>query len=295
MSDIQSNLVPGSIWARSKQNGDVALSTVLCVTNLGCAERVLERNPQQVVFITAKHEILSMTIEQFVVNRHYQGIDAEMAATIEAVTTESDGEYEEPIDLDAVTADEADFTKLLGEDISIDEDDEDDEDADDSEPEIIESTLALNVGPHPLADLLESAFVSYTEVPSPTGDTHHILEFRLEHLTLREINAAFFLPDENAIQVFTVTSGTETTKIEPEGFVCAMFKATPAGSFGCLYLSSPGNFRTKDDPTYSEAAVYMGEDVASPNPNEVDMGEDVPMRKTPEVVANPNSITISVS
>jgi hypothetical protein len=265
MSEIQSNLVPGSVWARTKKNGDVSHVTVLVVTNVGCSERVLEVNPHQVVFITEQLQILSMTPEQFLNGRVYTDIDTDVAATIQVLTSEQeDDDDDEEIDLDSIEVDEDTFAKMLG-GTSVDEDDADSVEDDDNDliEEPVVNTLQLKVGPHPIAADLERTFVGYTEAPYHTGDTLHTLRFELDGtLSLNNISDAFYPKDPNAIQTFQVSTLYETAKIEVHAYADTMLESSRAGDTAVVYLISEGVFRDRAEDTgveQEEASTERGQ------------------------------------
>lgn len=290
MSEIQSNLIPGSVWARTKKNGDVSYSTVLCVTNQNCSERVLEVNPNQVVFLTEQLQILSMTPEQFLNGRVYADIDTDVAAAMEVLTTEQDDEDDEDIDLDSVEIDENAFTKLVGE--IAEGSDGDDQDTPD-EPDTREETprvaqfnaLKLNVGPHPIASDLESSFVGYSEAPYPTGDTMHTLRFALNGtLSLGNIADAFLLSDPNAIQTFEVTTNYEVSKVEVSAYAHTLLESSlTEGDVAVVYLLTNGDFRDRTEVEETQAGAHP------------ERGQSAVVPHVDEPLSSPQVVSVSVS
>ena len=237
--EIQSNIIPGSVWGRVKKNGEKSQVTVLLVTNQGCSTKVLESNPHQVVFLTEQSQVLSMTIDQFLNNRVYEGKRADIEAGISYILNPDTESEEEVIDLDTVEADEKLFDSMLPEEVG-------DDDTTELEPEDVNS-LSINVGPHPYAESLTQNFVSYTEAPYHTGDTLHTLKFRLgSDLSLETVAQAFKVSDPNSIQTFEVTTATTSFKVEVDSYITTMLESTYE-DLACLYILSNGDFRAVAD------------------------------------------------
>lgn len=259
-----SNLTSGSIWARQKPNSDeYSYSLVLCVTNEGLPERVLEKNPQQVVFVTDQGKILSMCVEDFCHKRHYFTFDASFADSFEEIITtrdddevESDPAEEGQSSIDDVVADE----KLFSAEQSVKDK---------------AGCLALNVGPHPLAEVLQSSLVGYVESPFHTGDTLHTLKFELsDSLTINGIIRAFLVSDPNSIQKFELSTATETFQVEIDTFVCVLLESDQWSNYGCLYITSNGCFRSHPDVGFIAQEVQpaaMEHGAAAPDTSVIDL------------------------
>ena len=245
-----SNLISGSIWARSKPNNESSYSMVLCVTNEGLPERVLEKNTQQVIFVTEQGKVLSMGVEDFCAKRHYETFDVDAAAAFEALINLLKGDDDSADDqptIDSVVADETLFAK----------DQPEPEPGASSEDEESASSLALNVGPHPLANILRKNLVLYTESPFYTGDTLHTLKFVLsDALSLASLREAFTISDPNAVQKFELVTATETFQVGIDAFVDVLLEADQWANYGCLYVTSQGDFRSPSE----EVAVATQED-----------------------------------
>lgn len=250
-----SNLIPGSIWERARK-GEPSYSLVLCVTNEGLSQNVLEKHPQQVVFVTDQGKVLSMGISEFAANRSYYNFNAKAAEMFDNLINppEEDEELDEEDaailaeGIDNVSPDETLFVSDAGP--ATEESAEDD--VVDSSP----SVMRINVGPHPIADLLQANLVGYSESPFHTGDTLHTLKFTLgSGLTLANIRDAFKVSDPNAVQKFELETATETFQVDIDGFVDVMLEADSWITYGCLYITSEGDFRSPVDLVITEQQV----------------------------------------
>jgi hypothetical protein len=210
-------------------------------------ERVLEKNPQQVIFVTGQGKVLSMGVEDFCAKRHYHTFDTDTATDFEALITlkEDDESDDDQLPIDSVVADEALFAKDQSEDAS-----------EEDEP-LGAPLMSLNVGPHPLADALRTNLRCYNEYPFHTGDTLHTLKFLLaDGLTIRGIREAFTITDPNAVQKFELVTATETFQVDIDAFVDVLLESDQYSTFGCLYVTSEGDFRSPAE----EVAVATQED-----------------------------------
>jgi hypothetical protein len=262
----QTILIPGSVWTRETSKGPKDV-TVLFITNLGLDEAVLAKSPQQVVFLTEKMEVLSMTPERFTKNRNFSTMNPQAETLINALLAPEleDGDDDEEIDLDAIQ---------LPEDSSGDGD----VSLDDQEPataavgETFETTgdlLKTQAQNKPstapvlelksdinaaLQHLLTSRFVSYSESMSlnGTGDTLLTLRFALSpELGLDTLVNAFGI--EGPIDSFTINSAIAPTVVEIDSFIqvwletVAPMNGHPSQSYGLVQVTSFGDIRAKQD------------------------------------------------
>ena len=244
-SSPTSNLFPGSVWERRTRKNDVSTSVVICVTNDGLSTSILEKHPQQVVFLTDKEQILSITVSEFVRNRTYVGMSEKVAEAMgalpELVFGSDDEDEDEEINIDDIDIDETLFND--GADPDAGTEPRDDEEDEVESPPI--RALSINVGPHPSKELLESSLVGYSESPYHSGDTLHTLSFKLGGgLTMEMVQAAFTSSDPNSIQKFEVQASADSYQVDIDGVIGVMLGATWYETTCRLYLTSPGDFRS---------------------------------------------------
>lgn len=234
-----SNLVSGSLWSRETKKNGQSISVVLFVTNEGLQEKVLEKFPQQVVFLTENNQILSMTVEEFTRARTFAGMSEKMASLLESIIVPDD-EEEETGEIDSV---EVDGKLFVTDDNGTEEESEEEEEQE--QPTSSRTDLYANFGPHPKAQALADNLAVYSEAPMlPGGDTLHTLKFNIgDDLTLSDIRDAFRIDDPNSIQKFELTTSTQTFTVDIAGFVNVMLESYPYVDYGCLFVTTEGNFR----------------------------------------------------
>jgi hypothetical protein len=278
MSEIQSNLIPGSIWNRQKKNG-VAKNTVLLVTNEGCSEKILAAHPQQVVFLTESYQVLSMSVNDFLQGRVYAGLEATVAATVELLTTEQEGPLDD-VEIEDVAIESSLFDSMLE---TVETDDDIEEVPTEVGADNLSATLGLSVGAHSLAPALESSLIAYSEAPYHTGDTLHILRFTLDNgLTIKDVAQAFTLTDPNAIQSFEVKTNREILNVVIDSYVDTMYEANAFEDCITLYVLSAGMYRDNTPAVQEE-------------PEEVILHDDPVTEVAADAIIDLNSPTITIS
>lgn len=262
--EIQSNLVSGSVWSRTKKNGDVSQVTVLLVTNVGCSDKVLAQHPNQVVFVTEQQQVLSMTPEHFLTGRVYEGLDNDVAAAVSYAITGPNEEDEEDIDLDSIEVDNDSFKELeaMASSDSYSGTEDDDASEDDSNTLVEEdydtSSELQFTSDNPTANAL--SLVSYSESPFHTGDTLHTLKFSLSGTSLKDVAAVFSSP---SMKEFTVTTNTTKVNVVIDGYVATFLEASYE-DIACVFLTSVGDFRADliqpfEQPTEVEEVAQVSE------------------------------------
>jgi len=288
----QTTLIPGSIWTRpaKKQGGEEVSVTVLFVTNSSVPAKVLEDHPQQVVFLTKKRNVQSMTLDEFVAGRSYTTMDKDAELLLESLTAEKldleDQEFDD-IDIDSIPLPD-DLRDMVGQG-SVTSD------------SAVDATL-VNVSPafavapdHPLAQVLSSRFVSYSEGaergdPQYIGNSSITLRFVLnESLTLamlRDVFGSAGSPLE--IDTFNVNSTLESTKVDFTVFVGAFLEVVATGSggsqtLGVVQLIAEGDIR--------DSQAVVADTVASHGETEVliDLSA-APMPATAAPAAQPSHV-----
>ena len=272
-------LLPGSVWEHFKSKKQ---ATVLMLSNTSIKNpEVAEKFPPQVIFLTHDYQILNQTIDLFMRSRSYVTMDSVVEALSYSLTAEPSAENEEgDIDLDSV---------LLPEDATTEEE---------TTPETTEvkeafiqgaeaKTLQLNVGPHPWAQQLRDAFVSYSEAPHWSGDTQHVLKFELGStgLSLEALRLAFGVEDPNSIQRFIVDSVYESTAVEIDGYVETFLQVGGDKAYGVVYVTSAGDFRSAEAVAEAVAElqklIQAEEDATEPVGDE-DAVEEIHAETIPE-------------
>lgn len=255
-----SNLVPGSIWKREGSETTTE-SVVLFVTNAGLSAKVLEKNPQQVVFMSADAAILSMSIDRFVKNRTYDGMSEPVSDLIAAIpgaalgapSVDDDEDDSDLIDLNQAVIDSALFTGGASEPEATTE-----------EPQE-SGGLVINVGPHPLQRALESAALAYRETPFHTGDTLHEVQFLLsDELTLEMLHSAFSPADPNSIQKFEVVLENTRFAVDFSGVIGVMLSGIGSTAVGSLFVVSDGDFRGTVNASADQVAAPVAAPVSAP-------------------------------
>lgn len=249
-----SNLVSGSLWSRETKKNGQSISVVLFVTNEGLQEKVLEKFPQQVVFLTENNQILSMNVEEFTRARTFVGMSEKMASLLESIITPED-EEEDTGDIDNVEVD----GKLFVTDDDQAEAADSGEEEEAEQPTSSRTDLYANFGPHPKAQALADNLAVYSEAPMlPSGDTMHTLKFNIgDDLTLSDIRDAFRIDDPNSIQKFELTTSSQTFTVDIAGFVNVMLESYPYVDYGCLFVTTEGNFRDSTKAEEEAAQVQV--------------------------------------
>ena len=244
-------LTPGSQWSRKQKNGKESVSTVICVSNQTLKDEVLEKHPQQIVFLTHRKEVLTQTIDTYLANRNYVGQDESMAAFYETWIV-GDG----PEKVAEVSVDDIDNITLPGEENDKYDDGAEDgaEDADLPEVDSVfaesddtledEATIPV-FEPAVFAGIeLDSAFVSYTEMPNPQdpGSTMHALRFVLDdQLTLAKLNTIFDQRRVDSLSSIVIDSSAARINLTVTAAWPAFVEIDLTGSaVGIIYLGSQG-------------------------------------------------------
>jgi len=255
MENINPHLVVGSVWARTSNNSS---STVLAVSNQDLSQEVLEKFPQQVVFLTSKYKILTQDIDTFLRNRVYQGLDTTVISLMEALTTEPEPEEDDDVDIDSVDIKvvKDGFEQIIA---SVEEDSENGED--DNGIPVFEPAEFDGLD-------LDRHFLSYSEAPYHTGDTLHVLRFALDReLNIDQLRAIFRDSDQNTptIDQFVIDSSEERVEVQVYAFV-QVFMEVGAGGEGvaAVHLLSSGDFRADAPGAENTAAVTAPTQSAEP-------------------------------
>lgn len=250
MENINPHLVVGSVWARTSNN---SISTVLAVSNQDLSQEVLEKFPQQVVFLTSKYKILTQDIDTFLRNRVYQGLDTTVISLMEALTTEPEPE-DDDVDIDSVDIKvvKDGFEQVIG---GAEEDSEDGED--DNGIPVFEPAEFDGLA-------LDRHFLSYSEAPYHTGDTLHVLRFALDkELNIDQLRAIFRDSGQTpTIDQFIIDSTEERVEVSVYAFVQVFFEVGAGGeAVAAVHLLSVGDFRadtnevTEVEPQAQEATA----------------------------------------
>ena len=250
MENINPHLVVGSVWARTTTN---STSTVLAVSNQDLSQEVLEKFPQQVVFLTSKYKILTQDVDTFLRSRVYQGLDTTVISLMEALTTEPEQE-DDDVDIDSVDIKvvKDGFEQIIA---SVEEDSEDGED--DNGIPVFEPAEFDGLD-------LDRHFLSYSEAPYHTGDTLHVLRFALDkELNIDQLRAIFRDSGQTpTIDQFIIDSTEERVEVSVYAFVQVFFEVGAGGeAVAAVHLLSSGDFRadtnevTEVEPQAQEATA----------------------------------------
>ncbi len=241
-------LTPGSQWSRKQKNGKDRVSTVICVSNQSLKDEVLEKHPQQVVFLTHRKEVLTQTIDTYLASRNYVGHDEVMTNLYENGIV---GEGESDDSVSVASIDDIDNILLPGEE----GDDEDGaEDADmvegaevfgESDDTLEEEATIPVFEPAVFSGVdLDAAFVSYTEMPNPQdpGSTMHALRFVLDdQLTLAKLNTIFEQSRVDSLSSIVIDSTAARINLTVTSAWPAFVEIDLTGSaVGIIYLGSNG-------------------------------------------------------
>jgi len=266
-------LVPGSIWERTRRGKPSTYTTVLMVSNLELNPQLLDKFPQQVVFLSDSLKVLTQDVETFLATRTYYGSDAGIVNLIEALLSPNDQEPETDADDDEDQAlsgapqdDAVDIDSIDVGDTQIQETLTDD-------APIFKPSLWNGVD-------LNKAFRGYRESPYHTGDTLHTLRFELTGgVTLDALNRAFDYGNaENSvaglvIDTFLVDCNQEyPTSVVPDGFVGVFLEIDgSANGHGIVCLTSSGDFRAREtqNPVETSTPQVLITPQHSPQPGTV--------------------------
>lgn len=243
MENINPHLVVGSVWARTTTN---STSTVLAVSNQDLSQEVLEKFPQQVVFLTSKYKILTQDVDTFLRSRVYQGLDTNVISLMEALTTEPEPEEDDDVDIDSVDIKvvKDGFEQIIA---SVEEDSEDGED--DNGIPVFEPAEFDGLA-------LDAHFLSYSESPYHTGDTMHTLRFALDRdLSIDQLRSVFRVTSATAIESFEIDSVEERVSVDIDAFVQVFLEVGAGGdAVGCVCVLSQGDYRAKQAGDYAPPA-----------------------------------------
>lgn len=281
MENFDPHLIPGSVWeriVRKKGKESILHSIVLTVSNEDLKDEMLEKFPQQVVFLTSKLKVLTQDVDSFLSNRTFVEMDTRISALMANVVAPDD-EFESDVDIDAIDlSDEpaavdpdansiadpfADLAKLLPEPASQL-----------FAADTAQESPASNAVPVFLPEVydglnLSSSFVSYAESPSPmgNGDTMHVLRFQLsKSLNLDHLRQIFDMSaNSNALEKFVIDSEQERTEVTIDGFL-EVFLEVDMGptAFGAVYLTTSGDFRMMQKVAEeAENKVLLSDDLST--------------------------------
>ena len=225
--EINPQLVPGSVWSLASG----ATSTVLAVSNVSLPDHLQEKFPSQVVYVNSKNEVNTQGVEAFVRKRTYDGIDPVIASAMAAITNPDIQEEGADLDIDEIDL-EAD-TSTASSDALVDltQTSNDSESEDDQIPVFIPPTVGE-------IDL-DSAFISYSEMPEASGGRIHILRFALsQELTFQDVQGIF--EGDQGLKSFIVDSEVERVEIDAsESHGVFLEVDSNATGIAAVYLSSP--------------------------------------------------------
>lgn len=245
-------LIPGSVWTRAGRNGEEIAVTVLLITNGSVPDKVLLTHPQQVVFLTKKRNVQSMTLNDFVSTRSYSTMDKQAETLLEALLAEDLEEDAEEIDIDSIPLPD-ELRSLVGAEADV---------ADQVQQEAgFEPDNAFQIAPdHPLASQMSRSFRSYTESaersdPNYLGDTLVTLRFQLdEHVTIGALRAVFGSGNADLeIDTFNINSPIGATKVDIATFISVFLEVVAArdqvqgATVAVVQLISSGDLRASSE------------------------------------------------
>ena len=260
-------LTPGSVWKRTVPNKKPTFTTVLLVSNQGQPQKVQEKFPPQVVFLTESLQLLTQPVEVFQASRVYHGVDNRIQGIYEAINRVEPAPETSVVDFgsiqitdDTAAVADAEEAALLNIPSLTDPVPADISFLTESEPaiestfvhallstgEVSPSNVSLTIGGHHMEASICDKFVSYEELPWHTGDTMHVLGFRLEDgLTMERIRSAFDSSIEDSVSQFTVHNPYEgQTTVVIDGFLQVMMSAQHDSCTARVYLTSSNDFRS---------------------------------------------------
>lgn len=271
---ILTMLVPGSVWER-KGKKKVTEVTVLAVTNQELSAEILEEHPQQVVFVTERMSVLSLDIESFLKGRNYSNMNEqveELMNSAVAATADVDEDDEEEGDFDKIQLPEdQDMIEVPPENNGVVSE---------------ENGIEVNVypfrlvEPHPLAQMLAEAFVSYTQSPWPGEQTLHTLTFLTDDLAQEDLEAVFI--EEN--RHFEVNTDAVTITLGDAPALSVGLEVRGSSSYGVVHFLADAQVQSQGD---SGLPVTVNEQVQAPaaeSNDDVLIVPDVATLSTPTVV-----------
>lgn len=242
-------MTPGSVWVRD--NGRTSI--LLFMTNTSLPARVQAQFPPQAVFMDEEGNVLSRSVEDFLANRTFHNVNAEIETKVDQllayVSVEEDEENSEDSDdgEDKAEDDEDSGLEIVddeegGEDIP---DSEVDAEADDEETEAEPAPLVMLEAPQDLAAVareIENAIVGYRQEPILSHDLlAHILVIDpdlLDKVTTAQVLAAFDPESEILIPSFKIRGSDSITW---DSFVGAYNQMTLKKDCIAIYLGCSMN------------------------------------------------------
>jgi hypothetical protein len=288
--EINPQLTHGSVWELTKTGAQVV---VLAVSNEGLSPGLLERFPNQVVYINASMQINTQPVEVFTKKRIYVGINQNVQALIEQLINPPQEEEEPQIDIDEIDPDAGEDGNALA-DLAAGFSEENSQA--DGEIPVFETPGWGGTLP------LDESFVSYTESPGFNGDTQHILRFSLsDQLSLSQLEAAFG-PGPGTIENFVVDSHEDRVEVPIDAYFGSFLEVdADANAIGVVYLSTPGKFRLSGselDEAVAKAQAAIDTSVSSTDIPSVPQGTQTtqvsePTHIIPQVQVASPVVTIS--
>lgn len=226
--EINPKLVPGSVWSLSSG----AQSTVLAVSNEALPEHMLEKFPRQVVYVNSKNEINTQGVGAFLRKREFVEMDELIAQMMLGITEPEPAEEGEDFDIDSIDLNAGEQQGLRDAmDDLVAGVDNGDADAD--------GQIPVFFPPQHHGVDLDSAFISYAELPGDEGSRTHVLRFALgEELTVDRLKA-FFIAASGGINAFVVDSEHERVEVTISDFHGVFVEVdSAANGIAAVYLSS---------------------------------------------------------
>ena len=295
-------LVPGSMWSRRTKSGKENTSTVICISNESLQEAILEMHPQQVVFLTHRKQILTQPIDVYLANRNYVGQDEKMENVYNIGLMGKVDDEADDAAVDAVMEDIDNITlpgeEGLGEEVTGEAFPEDGEE--ETSIPVFEPALFADVD-------LDSAFISYSEMPNPhePGNTMHALRFALDdELTLAKLNTIFDQSRADSLSSIIIDSHVARIELTVTTAWPAFVEIDLTGTaVGIIYLGTQGYVHgemlaNEADDASAKAEIVDAHQVLSqtPQPNVivnaqgagvVTKADQVPLTEIPQVQSQP--------
>lgn len=225
---ILTMLVPGSVWAKSDKQGEQISVTVVGITNTEVTAKVLDRHPQQVVFITSRSHLVSQDVESFLKRRTYMTMNSQVEMLLESVISAAVEQEEEEEDFDTV--------ELPADEVGV-------QTADGAPDQDYNEGSNFNLtNAHPLAQMLADGFVSYTEAPWVEGMMMHCLRFTLDELAVEDLQAIFI--EEG--QAFTVRVQSQVMQFANGAADMVGLEVVGDTAVGCVYHLAARNSATEE-------------------------------------------------
>lgn len=214
MSSIQAKidvLTPGSVWSRTSRTSASSTETmVLFVSNLELKDHIKEVYPPQVVFLTAKGNVLTLPVEEFLETRRYVGTNENLASELADLVENAwhdKKDAESPFDTEVATTGAAD------EGIPV------------FEPAVFRGLP------------LDEHFLSYSEAPF-NGDTMHTLRFMLSpELSMADLRDTFTSME---LSDFVIDTEEVRQEISVTSAFPVFMEASDGSAVGVVYLVSDG-------------------------------------------------------